>query len=147
MSQILHRGGPEWTKRRQMLVFDTQDRYFGVSGTGGMVACLPATESGRIGKLTEQQQRTWDTYRDDTRYFAEVVELEEKTYTPTVVKCNCGTHVDIWADADECPTCHQVYNLFGQELAPPSQWERDDYEATYGPQNYDDPFYWEEMHY
>jgi hypothetical protein len=27
--------------------------------------------------------------------------------------------------ANECPHCGQWYNVFGQELLPPDQWEED----------------------
>ena len=40
--------------------------------------------------------------------------------------CHCGE--EIWLTNDymgacECPNCGQWYNLFGQELLPPRQWE------------------------
>ena len=147
MSTVLHRGGPEWKKKHEIVVLDTEDKYYDDSELGGMVAAFACTPSGRPSKLTPAQQATWDRYANDPRYEFSHVEVEEKTYTPTVVKCNCGTHVEIYSDADDCPTCHQVYNLWGQELAPPSQWEREDYEATFGPLGPDDSFYWEEMYY
>lgn len=45
--------------------------------------------------------------------------------------CACGTRIELWDEymgACQCPKCESWYNLFGQELLPPSQWENDDYE-------------------
>lgn len=42
--------------------------------------------------------------------------------------CRCGTEVRIEYDETECENCGQLYNLFGQELRPRSQWEENDYD-------------------
>lgn len=42
--------------------------------------------------------------------------------------CRCGEHVELWPEycgACSCSKCGQWYNLFGQELLPPEQWEDD----------------------
>lgn len=43
--------------------------------------------------------------------------------------CECGKEVYLYNEymgACECPECGQWYNLFGQELLPPNQWEEGD---------------------
>ena len=40
--------------------------------------------------------------------------------------CGCGNQIELYnayMGACECPHCGQWYNLFGQKLNPPSQWE------------------------
>ncbi len=40
--------------------------------------------------------------------------------------CECGERIELrneFAGACECPKCGQWYNLFGQKLLPPEQWE------------------------
>ena len=40
--------------------------------------------------------------------------------------CNCGQEVELWdsyCSACECEKCGQWYNLSGQMLVPPEQWE------------------------
>ena len=40
--------------------------------------------------------------------------------------CRCGNHVVLWDQylgACECENCGTWYNVFGQELNPPSTWE------------------------
>lgn len=42
--------------------------------------------------------------------------------------CDCGEEVYLtnqYMGACECPGCGKWYNLFGQELTPPEQWEED----------------------
>lgn len=52
---------------------------------------------------------------------------EKYSYTePAVGVCSCGEQITLDGDFDgaiQCPKCGQWYNLFGQELLPPDQWE------------------------
>lgn len=52
------------------------------------------------------------------------------SYTvPAKAKCHCGSIIELtdeYMGACECPNCGQWYNLFGQELKSPSEWN-DDY--------------------
>lgn len=41
---------------------------------------------------------------------------------PGIVKCGCGEEVMITHDACECECCGQLFNLFGQRLAPRDTW-------------------------
>lgn len=47
------------------------------------------------------------------------------------IVCDCGTTVYLDDSlTNECPTCGQLYNGFGQELAPRDEWDEnweDDY--------------------
>lgn len=41
-------------------------------------------------------------------------------------KCECGAEIELWNQymgACQCQNCGLWYNLFGQELLPPSDWE------------------------
>ena len=45
--------------------------------------------------------------------------------------CHCGEQIELYDEylgACQCPKCGQWYNLFGQELEPPSQWGDVDYD-------------------
>lgn len=57
------------------------------------------------------------------------VHKRKTTYRePTTGLCSCGERVELWNQyygACECPKCGKWYNLFGQELLPPDQWEED----------------------
>ena len=46
--------------------------------------------------------------------------------TNAVAICHCGEQIELYDEymgACECPNCGQWYNLFGQELNDPCEWE------------------------
>ena len=48
--------------------------------------------------------------------------------------CHCGERVYLFNEymgACQCPKCRQWYNLFGQELLPPEDWEESELEYDY----------------
>lgn len=55
--------------------------------------------------------------------------LEKQTHSWTEnakAQCHCGEVIELYNQyqgACECPNCGKWYNLFGQELKHPSQWE------------------------
>ena len=49
--------------------------------------------------------------------------------------CKCGNRIELfdqYMGACECPHCGQWWNLFGQELRDPSEWEMISYDDEYG---------------
>jgi len=50
-----------------------------------------------------------------------VVKREHSYKEPAVIKCACGRNVTLHHDDIACK-CGRHYNIFGQELAPRSQW-------------------------
>ena len=58
-----------------------------------------------------------------------------RSYTePARGTCSCGAEVELWDQyygACQCEKCGQWYNLYGQELVPPDQWETDPSEEEY----------------
>ena len=60
--------------------------------------------------------------------FNKVVRKERNYREPAHGTCKCGEEVymvNSYMGAVQCPKCGQWYNLFGQELLPPEQWEED----------------------
>lgn len=55
-----------------------------------------------------------------------------------MIECYCGETVPADDFTNICPECGRMYNAFGQELAPVSQWDPDDEYDTFGPQNEED---------
>ena len=58
--------------------------------------------------------------------FNKVVCTNHKVKYPARGTCSCGTEVELidsYMGACQCVTCGKWYNLFGQELLPPDQWE------------------------
>ena len=63
--------------------------------------------------------------------FAEVRKFVSRYTEPAHGTCTCGSEVtlyDQYCGACQCEKCGRWYNLFGQELLPPEQWESDPYE-------------------
>ena len=61
--------------------------------------------------------------------FAKVTKYVNRYTEPAHGTCACGEEVylfDQYLGACECPNCGRWYNLFGQELNPPSTWEDGD---------------------
>ena len=66
--------------------------------------------------------------------FNEVVRYEREYLEPGRGRCSCGTEVELFDQyygACQCPNCGRWYNLFGQELLPPDQWECDPADEEY----------------
>lgn len=62
--------------------------------------------------------------------YNKVIKHERRTWNDPHGTCFCGNEVYLYNDyqgACQCEKCGRWYNLFGQELLPPDQWE-DDYE-------------------
>ena len=64
----------------------------------------------------------------------EIVEIRQSYREPNRGTCACGQTVELYDQfygACQCPECGRWYNLFGQELLPPDQWETDPSEEEY----------------
>lgn len=60
--------------------------------------------------------------------FDEVIEYRYKIKDPAHGTCHCGNEVylrDEYYGACMCDKCGQWYNLSGQELLPPEEWQED----------------------
>ena len=58
--------------------------------------------------------------------FNKIVTLKYRAKTNAKGVCHCGNRielVDMYYGACQCDKCGQWYNLFGQELLPPKEWE------------------------
>ena len=61
--------------------------------------------------------------------FNEVVRYEQDYREPGHGTCGCGQEVMLvnhYMGACQCPNCGQWYNLFGQELKSPHEWDDGD---------------------
>ncbi len=65
--------------------------------------------------------------------FNKVVKSEYRVKVPAFGTCHCGAKVELvnmYHGACQCEKCGQWYNLSGQELLPPEEWQEeleDDY--------------------
>ena len=64
----------------------------------------------------------------------EIITLKRRVREPDMAVCECFQTFEVFNQyygACQCPRCGRWYNLFGQELLPPDQWEDDPSESEY----------------
>lgn len=50
----------------------------------------------------------------------------EDVHNSNFITCDCGTTVYLDRFTNQCDGCEKLYNSFGQELAPPDEWDPED---------------------
>lgn len=91
---------------------------------------FPATSYGEpdIASMSQEMYTSYKACLTDPRLTeAEFTTSERKYVAPAIGQCKCGETIELYSynvyGAVCCPKCSQWYNLFGQELLPPEQWE------------------------
>lgn len=97
---------------------------------------FPCDEDGNVGELNEAayENYMWCLIkaREDAEYFArsgEVIRRRHRWREPNSGECECGNRIELfnqYLGACECPYCGRWWNLFGQELNPPTTWSDGD---------------------
>ena len=100
--------------------------------------CFPCDAAGKV--LPFQYEEAKQNYEycmahpEEFETFAEVTRWVNRYTEPAHGTCSCGEEVELYDQyygACQCPKCGQWYNLFGQSLVPPEQWETDPSEEEY----------------
>lgn len=109
------------------LVFDDgENNGFGFPcNESGSVINLPPEAVANLAWCMEHPEKftRWNKVVTHKRWYRE----------PAHGTCICGREVTLWDEyygACSCE-CGRWYNLYGQELLPPDQWERDPSEEEY----------------
>lgn len=98
---------------------------------------FPCNESGSVIDIPPEAiaNLTWCMEHPDKFVRAgEIVTYRNRYREPAHGTCICGEEVslsDQYYGACQCPNCGRWYNLFGQNLVPPDQWETDPSEGEY----------------
>lgn len=97
---------------------------------------FPCDANGNV-KLSSMTEAAIQNYKDCLAHpekfpyaFNEVHKYSRWTKNTPYGTCHCGERVYLFNEymgACQCPKCGQWYNLFGEELLPPSDWEDVDY--------------------
>lgn len=105
------------------LVFD-DGRYNGF--------CFPCNENGKL--LDTKNEAAMSNYKwclehpEKFDRFNKVIKQEYTVRDNAHGTCSCGHEVELYNSYDgacQCEKCGKWYNLFGQELLPPTSWEED----------------------
>lgn len=102
---------------------------FFVDQNGGL--SFPCHENGKLfDDMNEYAKRNYENalqHPEKYPYCFNKLRSYEHDYRELAHgKCKCGEEVYLineYQGACQCPNCGQWYNLFGQELLPPDQWE------------------------
>ena len=118
--------------KRQVRYENHYYRRFYVDDNGGF--SFPCDENGNV--LPFEYDAARKNYEDAMAhpekfvYWNEFVCEKRRVVDSAHGTCKCGQEVylfDHYRGACECPNCGQWYNMFGQELLPPSEWEENWY--------------------
>lgn len=93
---------------------------------------FPCDETGKVDldSLLPAARRNYEFAMANPQHYKYAWnKVERRVYShrnPTSGICYCGNRIsltDQYLAACECPHCGQWWNLFGQALKPPAQWE------------------------
>lgn len=104
---------------------------FDLDNNGGFT--FPCDENGNVGELTQAAVKNLEWCRSHPEKFTEFGVIRSRRYSwrePDRGTCACGRTVYLenqYMGACECE-CGRWYNLFGQELLPPDQWQETEYD-------------------
>lgn len=104
------------------------ERVFDDGGFNGFA--FPCNEAGELSaELSEAAKTNFVFCVNHPEQFTRFDKVIKRTHSYTDNAhgiCECGNSVELWSQymgACQCSKCGQWYNLFGQELLPPSDWE------------------------
>ena len=88
---------------------------------------FPCNQDGDIN-FNEMEQAALDNYNKCESGEYEVVyhglrRSINSYWEPTIAECSCGHEVVLESNTNQCESCHAYYNLGGQELRDPREWE------------------------
>ena len=104
---------------------------------------FPCDAQGNLLPMTGEAKANYTWAMQHPEHFPwgynEVHRYDRQYREPASGDCDCGEHVDLYDEyygACQCPKCGKWYNLFGQELLPPDEWESDPSEDEYYPEGW-----------
>lgn len=97
--------------------------------------CFPCDKDGNLlsgvpKEAIQNYRKCLETPERFIRYNT-VVKTERRVRNDARGTCHCGNTVELYnmySGACQCEKCGQWYNLFGQMLVPPAEWEDDSFD-------------------
>lgn len=93
---------------------------------------FPCDKNGNLDKnLNDAAKKNYEfcmQHPEKFERFNKVVAITRQYTEFAKGKCKCGNQIELinqYLGACECPYCGQWYNLWGQELLPPNEWNED----------------------
>lgn len=90
---------------------------------------FPCNQDGEID-FNEMEQVALDNYQKCENDEYEVVyqglrRSVNSYWEPAIAECSCGHEVTLESNTNVCEQCGSYYNMGGQELRDPRQWEEE----------------------
>ena len=121
----------EYTPSRKETVTQFDLVFYTEPGWG---LSFPCDENGKVN-LDDMQPAAVKNYQfamaNPQHYPHAWNKVEKRNHDyriPASGVCHCGTRIELTDEyyaACQCPTCGQWWNLSGQELRPPCEWEEE----------------------
>lgn len=118
-------------KERERVTEIEYQLIFDMDGHGNGI-WIPCDENGNIvDNLNESMKKNYQWCLDHPEKFIckPYVHKTQWSYMENAIaQCHCGEKFELYDEymgACDCPKCGQWYNLFGQELKNPYEWEED----------------------
>ena len=103
------------------IVFDI-DEFSGFS--------FPCDKEGNllssVPKEAKENYKNCLEHPEKFKRFNKIVQTERRVRNNSRGTCRCGNEIelyDMYYGTCQCEKCGQWYNLFGQEILPPNEWE------------------------
>lgn len=95
---------------------------------GQVIPCKQGEKPNTYEPCSEEECTWWKNYlsaKADETLYSEVEKRQWGWHEAAIAICECGKEITLDYDAQECPYCERLHNLFGQELLPRKMWEED----------------------
>jgi len=98
-------------------------------------------------EISQKEPNDWEKNRYEDRLVEDIEEVDKfleevrgklkdeerviKKVKNILIKCDCGEEILCTGFTNECDNCNELYNRWGQQLAPRNQWGEDTGEVYY----------------
>jgi hypothetical protein len=106
-------------KRREHIVTKTFHFDLTLHDEPGRGYSFPCDEHGTVAP--DKRERLAELLATG-KYEAVVRQYDLRYIDPAVIRCACGSHVELRGFTNTCRVCERDYNMSGSELADRSQW-------------------------
>ena len=113
-------------KERERKTYSQLELWFYEKATNELRYGFPCDAEGNVNEPSDKENCIWwKNYlfvKDNNDFYSRVKEVTTSYSDPAIAICECGKEIELAYDAEECPYCGRLHNLFGQELLPRHMW-------------------------
>ena len=126
MAKIIKERERKYHEKQELCFYDTETNEvrYGFPMKLGATEIVPCNYI-TLEPCTEDECLWWKNYlraKQNKSLYSKVEVLKSYYTEPAVAICECKKEITLDYDAEECPHCGRLHNLFGQELRPRKYW-------------------------